>query len=321
MPVACGILRPALVLPVDAESWDRERRTVVLLHELAHVKRRDCLVQAIAHLAWAIHWYNPLAFVAISRLRAEQERACDDRVLRAGTPAAEYAGHLCDIASTARRVLVPVWSTLAIARPSRLAARVTAILDETNSRRVPSRRVCAAMAGVVCLGVVPLGALRTAVAAQAIAILPSAALTAIPPYAALIPALRPGYVSLDATDVPVAMARTTAVAMLPRLRPPVQDLTAESGRAFLAGCIRCHNRTMRTANLALDEFDLERVGDQPELWEKVVRRLRTGLHPPAGIARPGRASADAFQRIDRSGARPRRSGQLGAGCRRTTERP
>ena len=144
VPVACGMFRSVILLPVDADSWDRERRTVVLLHELAHVKRRDCLVQAIAHLAWALHWYNPLAFVAISRLRAEQERACDDLVLRAGTPAADYAGHLCEIASTARRVLLPVWSTLAIARPSRLTGRVTAILDETTHRQAPSWRFCAA---------------------------------------------------------------------------------------------------------------------------------------------------------------------------------
>src|SRR5216684_1904057 len=128
VPVACGIVHPALVLPADAGSWDEERRWVVLLHELAHVKRRDCLVQAAAHLAWAMHWFNPLAFVAVSRLRAEQEGSCDDLVLSAGTPAAEYADHLCEIASNARRNLAPVWATLAIARPSRLESRVTAIL-------------------------------------------------------------------------------------------------------------------------------------------------------------------------------------------------
>jgi len=36
---------------------------------------------------------------------------------------------------------------------------------------------------------------------------------------------------------------------------------------------------MRTANLALDELDLERVGDRSDIWEKVVRRLRAGSHP------------------------------------------
>src|SRR5262245_25988675 len=84
VPVACGITRPAIVLPTGAEFWDADRRRVVLLHELAHVKRRDCLVQSAAHVAWAIHWFNPLASLAVTRLRAEQESSCDDLVLSVG---------------------------------------------------------------------------------------------------------------------------------------------------------------------------------------------------------------------------------------------
>jgi beta-lactamase regulating signal transducer with metallopeptidase domain len=304
VPVACGILRPALVFPIEAERWDRERRTVVLLHELAHVKRRDCLMQVVAHLAWALHWFNPLAFLAVSRLRAEQERACDDLVLSVGTPATAYAGHLCEIASTARRVLVPVWSTLAIARPSRLEARVTAILDDARSRKAPSRRYCAAVAGLVCLSVVPLGALRASVAARAIVILPSATLTALAPYSALISAPGPAYVKEEVSDTDATLAPMATVATLPTMRAPVQELTAESGRAFLQDCFSCHTTTRRTANLAIEELNVERVSDNPEIWEKVVRRLRTGC-----IRRPA-FRGPAARRLTRSVGRlkPRSTG-------------
>ena len=61
----------------------------VLLHELAHLRRRDPLWQLVAHCGLALHWFNPLAWFAVRRLRIEQERACDDFVLRAGIRASE----------------------------------------------------------------------------------------------------------------------------------------------------------------------------------------------------------------------------------------
>ncbi|MCY4661452.1 MAG: DUF1592 domain-containing protein [Acidobacteria bacterium] len=58
-------------------------------------------------------------------------------------------------------------------------------------------------------------------------------------------------------------------------------------------CFACHNARTRTAGLALDGFDMARAGDHPEVWEAVVRKLRTGAMPPAGRPRPDRATYDA----------------------------
>ena len=57
-------------------------------------------------------------------------------------------------------------------------------------------------------------------------------------------------------------------------------------------CVACHNTRTRTAGLALDALDLERVGDHADTWEKVVRKLRTGSMPPVGRPRPGKALSD-----------------------------
>ena len=51
-------------------------------------------------------------------------------------------------------------------------------------------------------------------------------------------------------------------------------------------CLTCHNERLRTAGLALDALDPERVGDRPDVWERVVEKLRTGAMPPAGRPRP-----------------------------------
>jgi len=55
-------------------------------------------------------------------------------------------------------------------------------------------------------------------------------------------------------------------------------------------CVGCHNERLRTAGLALDTMDPARVGDHPDGWEKVVRKLRTGAMPPAGRRRPDAAT-------------------------------
>jgi len=57
-------------------------------------------------------------------------------------------------------------------------------------------------------------------------------------------------------------------------------------------CVTCHNQRAKTAGLALDALDLARVIDRAEVWEKVVRKIRTGAMPPAGLPRPEKALAD-----------------------------
>src|SRR5215469_3736170 len=72
-------------------------------------------------------------------------------------------------------------------------------------------------------------------------------------------------------------------------------------------CVACHNQRLKTAGLELDSADLARISDRPELWEKVVEKLRTGTMPPAGVRRPDRATYDSAARwletqIDRAAA-------------------
>jgi beta-lactamase regulating signal transducer with metallopeptidase domain len=166
VPMACGWFRPAILLPADADEWPADRRRAVLLHELAHVKRRDCLTQALARIACALYWFNPLAWLAAHRQRVERERACDDVVLRGGSKASDYAGHLLDIARGHRSGICGSVAAVAMARSSRLERRLRAILDARRSRRSVTR-LTLALALVAAVGLVlPLAALSPTAAAE-----------------------------------------------------------------------------------------------------------------------------------------------------------
>lgn len=132
MPLTWGWWHPVVLLPAEAVRWPDARRQIVLLHELAHVKRRDCLTQFLAEMIRAFYWFNPLVWLAVRQMRAERERACDDLVLNAGCKASDYAGHLVDIAGNFRGA--PQIAAIAMARPSGLGQRVEAILDARRNR-------------------------------------------------------------------------------------------------------------------------------------------------------------------------------------------
>ena len=138
MPMAWGIFRSSVLVPADADTWPAHRVRVVLLHELAHVKRRDCLTHLVAQLACAAYWFNPLVWMAARRLRTERERACDDLVLASGTRGSDYADQLLDIARVMHAGRFPVMfggASLAMAQRSQLEGRLMAILDPSVPRR------------------------------------------------------------------------------------------------------------------------------------------------------------------------------------------
>ena len=55
-------------------------------------------------------------------------------------------------------------------------------------------------------------------------------------------------------------------------------------------CVTCHNQKLKTAGLMLDSLDVTDVSQDVETWEKVVRKLRAGVMPPAGVPRPDKAA-------------------------------
>jgi beta-lactamase regulating signal transducer with metallopeptidase domain len=155
MPMSWGLVRRVILLPAGAERWDDVHLQTVLRHELAHVRRRDCLTQAVAEFSLALNWLNPLAWLAVRRLRVEREHACDDAVVLGGVRPSDYARALIDLAANARPLQRHSRVAATMIRAVQLHDRLRAILDDGRARSVSRRGAgAAALLAVVLVGAV-----------------------------------------------------------------------------------------------------------------------------------------------------------------------
>jgi TonB family protein len=230
VPVTWGLLRPRVLLPACATQWSDERKRLVLAHELAHVNRADWFVHLAAKLACAVNWFNPLFWMAYSRLCQESERACDDAVLNLGVDRRDYATHLLEIARalTVDRDLAPA---LAMARPTNIERRFRALLDASSSRRPPTRRLACTVAFMVLLAVLPLAAINIPAPHATISIR-TAGLPPLPesagsfPGAAMVTAIR----DVRTNDSAMAGDPVTPPSVLEYSTPPLYSDEARSRR-------------------------------------------------------------------------------------------
>jgi beta-lactamase regulating signal transducer with metallopeptidase domain len=162
VPLTWGAWRPVLLVPAEAEQWPTARLRLVMLHELAHVRRWDWLTQMLAHVACAVYWFNPLVWYAARRMRIEREQACDDLVLASGAKASDYAQELLHLARSLSDPRLSVIVAVPMARPGALEDRVRGILDPRRSRAALTTAAVGLAALLVAATVAPLAMLRAA---------------------------------------------------------------------------------------------------------------------------------------------------------------
>jgi beta-lactamase regulating signal transducer with metallopeptidase domain len=229
VPLVSGVRRPVIVLPVSAVEWPADDRCLVLLHECAHIVRRDLLSRTAGLVACAVHWYNPLVWLLAARADGEAEQSADDFVLHSGVRPSEYASLLMSFAEQLRW-RPRVGPVLMLARRGTLAPRVHAVLAVSAPRPMVSARARAECTALCAILVVAAGCIRFAppVAAaeptrrdrvaeapltRGTVVVPSPALAVVPGWKDdAIRALR------DLRDDPSPQVRASAIEALERLR-------------------------------------------------------------------------------------------------------
>lgn len=124
-PSMHGVVKPVLLLPATwQESLSFEQLRFVFLHELAHLRRLDVLVNWVAAAAHALHWFNPLVRIALARLAEERELACDALALEHLAPADRraYGGTVLQLLDQ-WRLPAPVPGTVGMASTRQLMKR------------------------------------------------------------------------------------------------------------------------------------------------------------------------------------------------------
>ena len=156
------MLKRFVAVPRDfAARYDDDERRLALAHELGHHARGDLIANWIALAVLAIHWFNPVAWAAYRKFRADQEMANDARVL-AALPAMERHAYACAILKAAHGRAITAACHLHTIED--LKGRLRMLKANRKSRRV----LMAGATGIAALTVAGLGLTASGAAAAKI---------------------------------------------------------------------------------------------------------------------------------------------------------
>jgi len=129
IPFTCRIFKPIIVLPYDMDDWPKERIRLVVIHELAHIRRKDNLTQFIARMICSLFWLIPFVWIAYSNLYLEQEKAADSFVIQTKAEPVDYAKQLLCFACCTREHIMLAGLFLSKGRKMLLEKRIENVLN------------------------------------------------------------------------------------------------------------------------------------------------------------------------------------------------
>jgi hypothetical protein len=135
-PQVTGIARPSLIVPEDFCTFPRAERKAILLHEIAHLVRRDFAANLVQRVLLVVLWFQPAAWAIQRNAAADRELACDQWALDHNAGAAPLARALLRLAE----VQVVNAVAMRISGSGNLGTRVRALISRPrNSHRLPLR--------------------------------------------------------------------------------------------------------------------------------------------------------------------------------------
>lgn len=155
-PSAVGLFRSVLVWPSGlSPQLDDRQLEAVLLHELAHIRRRDNLTSSVHMVVETLFWFHPLVWWIGARLVCERENACDQEVLSQGGVPQAYAESILKVCEFCLQS--PLMCAAGVTG-SNLSRRVEDIMKNQRSHRLNRVRILLLSAATIAALVIPIAA-------------------------------------------------------------------------------------------------------------------------------------------------------------------
>ncbi len=262
-PFLLGLLRPCVVIPGYLEHCSEARAKLVLLHEFAHWRARDPQRLFLVDLIYCLLWFQPLLQRVRRGFCADIELACDDRVLRAGSDAHDYAETIALCASK-QRLQTSALVGMAMQR-SQLVQRVTRILAQPETSMHAGQRwflpaVCVAGLLLLCVNFSPRVEIIATASARAQAAVEDVQPALDAPMPAVPPATWPELVA-PAPSRPAPPARPSAARAAANTRPSRHTVAPTPAVATTSAPLLDSARLRQSISTVVD-LDAQRYAQQ-----------------------------------------------------------
>lgn len=153
-PMVIGYFKPMIVVPVGMlTGLTSEQIETILVHELAHIKRHDYLINFVQSVIEVLFFFNPFVRILSRLIREERENCCDDFVVSRHGAVRAYAYALARLAEAS--LMAPALALPLAGRKNQLLTRIRRIMERSAKNYSPSGRLVLPavllIAGLMCI--------------------------------------------------------------------------------------------------------------------------------------------------------------------------